>query len=218
MKSAIFSIQPYFVFCIVARALGYDVKLRKEIEIRKRIPTAKDWNQKALIYCSKSKTSFNRIPKQHRSWVKQLLGKVVGEFYCDHISNLIPVSTSIDGVKYYLGLSDIGLKKTCLSQKELCEYGKGKNLYGCHIRDLKVYNTPKEITEFIRPFKYDGDGIICGTAEEMSDIAEWNCQTLFGEKYPDYSFENCDCKNCPKAKDFYRLKHPPESWCYVEAI
>jgi hypothetical protein len=35
-----------------------------------------------------------------------------------------------------------------LKAKELYDYAKGKTVYGWHISDLKIYDTPKELGEF----------------------------------------------------------------------
>ena len=40
------------------------------------------------------------------------------------------------------------LKEMCLTNKDLIEYGKGRPLYGWHISDLKIYDKPKELSEF----------------------------------------------------------------------
>ena len=38
--------------------------------------------------------------------------------------------------------------ETCLLCDEIAGYGKGKMLYGWHITDLKIYDKPKELSEF----------------------------------------------------------------------
>lgn len=40
------------------------------------------------------------------------------------------------------------LEKTCLTYNKLLEYGKGKTLYGWHIDNLEIYDTPRELREF----------------------------------------------------------------------
>lgn len=84
-------------------------------------------------------------------------GKVIGEFVCD----------KVDTYNYHKGLSKFGgslglpisaydsylifeddYKAMCLTYDEVKDYGKGKPLYGLHITDLKIYDTPKELGEF----------------------------------------------------------------------
>ena len=138
-------------------------------------------------------------------------GKVIGEFVCDRIDEICLECSD------WSKLRPAEIPYTGLTDKEIVEYlGNGKTGYGLHISNLKIYDKPKEISEFNKPFKYDGDGIICGTREEMNDIYEFDCETVFGKIYPDFSLKDFDCKHCPKARDFYRLTRPPQSMCYVE--
>lgn len=46
-------------------------------------------------------------------------------------------------------LNNNDLKEMCLSAQKLFDYiGIGKHLYGLHISDLKIYDEPKELSEF----------------------------------------------------------------------
>ena len=86
-----------------------------------------------------------------------LNGKVIGEFVCDEILDykLADVSTDV-GVFYYYERYitqksyDINSLRDCLTDDELLDYGNYKNLYGWHISDLKIYDKPKELSEFYR--------------------------------------------------------------------
>lgn len=85
MKAALTSIQPYYVFLIIAPTMGWDVPQEKTVEVRKDYPKDREWNKVVIIYCSKNRKSFNRIPTQYQPFMKKLLGKVSGEFVCDRI-------------------------------------------------------------------------------------------------------------------------------------
>ena len=85
MKSVLTSIQPYYVFLIIARAMGWKVEQEKTVEVRKNFPKAPDWDKKVIIYCSKNKRSFKRIPKEYQPFMAPLLGKAIGEFVCDEV-------------------------------------------------------------------------------------------------------------------------------------
>ena len=95
------------------------------------------------------------------------------------------------------------LKEMCLSAQEIFDYiGIGKHLYGWHISDLKIYDKPKELSEFYsakwdmtcehkkRGFNMD----FCMAYENGSHF----CKEL-----------NCDKK---------RLTRPPQSYCYIESL
>ena len=85
MKSVLISIQPYWVFLIIAQKMGWDIPQNKTVEIRKNYPKENSWNKKVIIYCTQDKKSFNHIPKEYQGSMRPLLGKVIGEFICDGI-------------------------------------------------------------------------------------------------------------------------------------
>ena len=85
MKSVLISIQPYWVFLIIARVMGWNIPQEKTVEVRKDFPKASDWNKVAHIYCSKNKESFSRIPKEYKPLIEKFFGCVIGEFVCDKI-------------------------------------------------------------------------------------------------------------------------------------
>ena len=125
--------------------------------------------------------------------------KVIGEFVCDKVYKLFSFAddTLYDAVGFnqYLHLGTIE-KETCLTQKELCNYGKGKPLYAWHISDLKIYDKPKELSEFVTARGKDYcDG--CGVAWESCN--------------GDY---HCTQKHC----DGYHLSRAPQSYMYVEEV
>lgn len=145
-KSVLIAIQPYWVFLIIAKSMGWDVKEEKTVEVRKNFPKDENWDKTVEIYCSKDKKSFNRIPKEYQPAMKQFLGKVVGEFVCNDIEGYASNCTASESV---LSPTLDDLKDMCLSLDELSSYGtRDKLLYGWHISKLLVYKKPKELNEF----------------------------------------------------------------------
>lgn len=69
-----------------------------------------------------------------------LNGKVIGEFICDYIDEIIP-----DFQFGYLNYLD--LESTCLTIEEINKYGNGNPLYGWHISNLVIYDKPKELSD-----------------------------------------------------------------------
>lgn len=151
MKDIMISIQPKWVFLIIAHKMGWDIPQRKEIEVRKDYPKDKQWSRVTHIYCSKSKKSFKRIPKQYQPFIRKLLGKVVGSFVCDYV---VDGSSSAQDWEYIC-------ENSCVPCGELYEYcgedenGDTKYCYGWHISDLVIYDKPKELGEFIKPCPYN---------------------------------------------------------------
>ncbi len=196
MKSVLISIQPYYVFLIIARLMGWDIPQEKTVEVRKDYPKDSAWDKRVHIYCSKNRKSFNRIPKQYQPFMAKLLGKVVGSFVCDSIRKG-RADNSVQA--YYHNNPD----ETCLTDQELVLYANvGKPLYFWHISDLKIYDKPKELGEFSVSCHKD-DCEKCGSCPHL--------ETLHGS-FPceDSGEEWCGVGNIKP------ITRPPQSWRYVE--
>ena len=210
MKSVLISIRPKWCEKI---ANG-----KKTIEVRKSAP--KEVPFKAYIYETKKehlrvvfkkgdyifsddhsagKFDENIFVKDRYSWQ----GKVIGEFICDKIYERKCERMTLMYYSVNMGDDDREYKqiKTCLTPEEEWEYGKGKTLYGWHISDLKIYDKPKELSEFRKPLNRVW-GAYC------NDYCDRGCIS-FGST--DYSCN--DYWNWEKG-----LTRPPQSWCYVEEL
>lgn len=147
MKSVLISIRPKWVEKIASG--------EKTIEVRKTAP--KEVPFKAYIYCSKEKKQDDIIWAgafgDRGKWNEH----VIGEFICDRVIEwkYLPDDVFPSWLRMYYIYADDG-EKTCLTYREIEEYGKGETLYGWHISDLKIYGKPKELNEFYRPCSYSG--------------------------------------------------------------
>lgn len=216
MKSVIRSIKPYWVFLIIARKMGWNIPQEKTVEVGKTQPLARYWNRKTFIYCSKDKNSFNRIPKEYQPLMRPLLGKVIGDFICNRIDRFtaeLNYNDCYEDIRH-IWVDDDGeedfevittnerdnpddcklLKDACLTFVELKKYlykdcADIITFYGWRIVDLKIYDKPKEISEFYQP---------CSQSKNL------NCDWLRKHNI-------CACSN----KRF--LTRPPQSWYYTEA-
>ena len=169
-KSVLFSIKPKYCELIASG--------KKTIEVRKTRPKI-DVPFKGYIYCTKPNKKHQTIcgcmilnsdelyrhPKQgikygdsielmccNDKYSKDnfLNGKVIGEFVCDEIIEILP-DNEIYGT---YDISDDEVIASCLVNGDLWNYGKGKTLYGFHISDLVIYDKPKELSEFEKPHEY----------------------------------------------------------------
>lgn len=160
----------------------------KTIEVRKTRPKL-ETPFKCYIYCTKPKY-------EHEDFIRTDYpkpqfyggGKVIGEFTCDRIDRLAPANEPY-------GIYDIDddyVLQTCLENGALWDYGHGTPLYGWHISNLKIYDTPKELTEFHTWKKCKS----CSKSgyESTACIYDENCMI-------------------PAA-----ITKAPQSWCYVEAM
>lgn len=155
---------------------------------------------------------YNYGDKRHN-----MLGKVVAEFTLNkvtkHDKNFIDCE---DNICYNFKVCDVknaGFETDCLSLIDFDnfveDYGKGKPLYAWHIDNLKIYDKPKELSEFRKDL--DCDDYPCNKGGKNSDckycyydISE-GCQACG----IDFDGEHCIYKT---------IKRPPQSWCYVEKI
>ena len=225
MKAVLMSIRPQWCEKIFNGS--------KSIEVRKSRPSIPT-PFKVLIYCTKQKLTktkcmnsylhknepkackkYGEIEKwchigdvhvnSNTSWSFRsygMHGKVIGSFMCDRIDDIEPCS------EYYSNGYDIDddiLTKTCLTQEQLREYGKGKTLYGWHITEPKLFEKPRELGEFYRslPEKVLENG-------EYDCRKEWDVLCIDAPEGRDY------CAECPYGGRV-QITRAPQSWCYIEA-
>ena len=162
----------------------------KTIEVRKTKPKL-ETPFKCYIYCTRDKhlafmqnqTGTNLIACMDVNAAIPVggaigNGKVIGEFICDRIYELAPLNHAPDDVE----------KQACLTREEIVNYLKGTG-YGWHISDLRIYDTPKELSEFKTLCRVDADCCAC----------------------PYYNYIKMDC-------DGRVIGRPPQSWCYVDDL
>lgn len=164
----------------------------KTIEVRKTRPKL-DTPFKCYIYCTQP-----RYP--HEDYIETDYpkpqfyggGKVIGEFTCDHIDEYDDDTIFSFRHEDYARWNDFGLDRACMHPEDFQNYADGKWLYGWRISDLKIYDTPKELTEFHTWKKCKS----CSKSgyESTACIYDENCMV-------------------PVA-----ITKAPQSWCYVEEV
>ena len=128
-KAVMLSIRPKWVEKIASG--------EKTIEVRKTMPKLQT-PFKCYIYCTKPKYPHEDFiltdyPKPQFYGG----GKVIGEFTCDQFWIGTPHNTNL-----------LFCMAACMDGFDTEKYAKGKTLYGWHISDLRIYDTPKELSEF----------------------------------------------------------------------
>lgn len=188
MKSIITSVSPY----LCEKIANGDCK----ILVCKSAP--KETPFKAYIYCTKAKiqwrySDYEGTYENSEGEIVYAQQHIIGEFICDKITRYnCDRMFSEYFVAGYVG-AYMPLTEMCLTQKDLNDYGKGKPLYGLHITALKIYDKPKELSEFRK--------------KGFMTEEEW----LFN-LYP-----NTHCHYEAWAKKF-EITRPPQSWQYVEEL
>jgi predicted transcriptional regulator len=203
-KAVLISIRPKWVEKI---ANG-----KKTIEVRKTKPKL-ETPFKCYIYCTRDKhlafmqnqTGTNLIACMDVDTAIPVggaigNGKVIGEFTCDRIYEIRKRGIPENFDYCYLSLNEWGnddieteikaISASCVSKEELNAYGaKAPLLYGWHISDLRIYDTPKELSEFKTLCRVDADCCAC----------------------PYYNYTKMGC-------DGRVIGRPPQNWCYVDDV
>lgn len=169
-KSVMLSIRPKWCEKIISG--------EKTVEVRKNRP--------------KLETPFKCYIYETQGWVEKdgimefrLGGRVIGEFTCDRI---FPINVFDNGSIQNWFFEH--MERSCLTYEELAGYiGNGETGYGWHISDLRIYDQPRELTEFRKSCPND----------------------LYCEDCAMYSNNNGICNN-----GALPLRRPPQSWCYVQ--
>lgn len=192
----------------------------KRIEVRKSAP--KEVPFKAYIYQTKGKEKLLSLIKEgddlygtiyhgktvfiksrETSWYASLCGneqKVIGEFICDKVYNLFPfgMGTGIELLDEIVSPEQF-CKDSCLTEQEICDYIGEKDGYGWHISDLKIYDKPKELSEFYAPCPIENKD--CENCIRHGKPYDWDFDEKQGLIY------------CTR-----RLSRPPQSWQYIDEV
>lgn len=184
----------------------------KTIEVRKTRPKM-NTPFKCYIYCTIGGQDLN-IPISQERLMRDYLetgsmkslncplgnGKVIGEFTCNRIYEL---ETKVRGGSYYVKNEDqpttnFIAQQSCLGLKDMHDYLHAQTGYGWHITDLRIYDAPRELSEFWRS---------CPEYSELSTNCLL-CENVCGDS------DETDCNTDGRIY----LRRAPQSWCYVEEV
>lgn len=198
----------------------------KTIEVRKTKPKI-EIPFRAFIYCTK------KYDKHGDGYFQgKYCGKVIGEFACDNINEIHVLTDLI----WEHDINDFSertlniLNKSCLSCNEIINYSecsfdnynpKKEYLYGWHISDLKIYDKPKELSEFMIVDKSKLKE--CPYRERIYQnpdycngnylLGGYSCNKIKEPDFNDIDFCRGGCLDV-----FKPLTRPPQSWCYVMEV
>lgn len=211
MKSVLISIHPEWCEKICHEIGKYETGkpiYEKRIEVRKSAP--KEVPFKAYIYCTKTKSKWRYSAyvgayvnsKDEIVYAQQ---HIIGEFVCDKVE-MVNAKCSDYGIDLFY--HDC-LTNGCLTEREIEKYfniPEDKDLramkgngYAWHISDLKIYDKPKELSEFYSPCPIENKD--CENCIRYGKPHKWDFDEKQGLIY------------CTR-----RLSRPPQSWQYVEEV
>ena len=197
----------------------------KTIEVRKTKPNL-ETPFKCYIYCTAERAGYDALwvlnaptrEKYSLVAVSAYLenpegankgnGKVVGEFTCDRIYKIDKDSTDFLFKAGELSVYKKAAEEKCglcvaMTDDELHGYLGHYQGYGWHISDLLIYDEPRELSEFSPVCRYKADDGTCPTRRVACSFQRY-----------DYNHDgSINLVECGRP-----LEHPPQSWCYVEAM
>lgn len=190
-KAVLISIRPKWCMLIASG--------KKTIEIRKTRPKL-ETPFKCYIYCTKYDERRWEYDVSHVPTTFIGLGKVIGEFVCEQIDHFdsafdewarstAPAGSVIDSMGWEKFTKAIEVN-ACMTMKQLEEYfPEDVSAYLWNISGLKIYDKPKELSEFRRPCNKTAN-TSCFLCDRCTRDADGIC-----------------CKN--------HIDRPPQSWCYA---
>ena len=174
----------------------------KTIEVRKTRPRITT-PFKCYIYCTKD---FYR--KGDGYFQGKCCGKVIGEFVCEHITDIQVLNKGLFTGGYPNGSCTWVVQNSALTAKDIKEYANGKEwVYGWHISDLKIYNKPKTLDDFRKP---------CISPEmPYCPLCEFGYEYISETEAEFYRVDGeCNTEWCC----LNWIKKAPQSWCYVQEM
>lgn len=195
MKGVLISIRPKWAERIASG--------QKTIEVRKTAPQEVPF--KAYIYCTKGKPYLYRVDDDDNFELTNTLrpkvdgyikdyneqnGKVIGEFICDKVYPIKNKGSSFVVANEKQSVTNEIAGQSCLYYSDMVSYFGNKDGFGWHISELKIYDKPKELSEFFKP---------CSQSKNL------DCDWL----------RNHNVCACSEKKSITR---PPQSWMYIEGL
>ena len=195
MKTVLISIQPQWCELIASG--------QKTIEVRKSAP--KEVPFKGYIYMTRRKPYCLVFAGNGIMEAKN--GKVIGEFVCDKVYDLFPWGIGVGATdeRGELVIADVIRNNSCLTDDEICEYLNHRAGKAWHISDLKIYDKPKELGEFVTRQNSPTD----------------NCDNCINKKWwreDTAEIAKRICTSCKKDNFRKQITRPPQSWQYVEEL
>lgn len=184
----------------------------KTIEVRKTAPKI-DTPFEVLVY--ETKKQFVKSVRGAHTKYGYGRGQVIGSFVCDGIIDVyVPLSKQAAPLD-----KEIVERDACLSLSEIQKYAGNKMfLRGLHITKPKLFDKPKELSEF---WAYNAKLHKLFANDE--DFCCYNGTNEYGELINECSLFNTDIKRCYSCWEewsgwCHRITRAPRSFVFVEDV
>lgn len=162
------------------------------------------WQHRPCLYMRDGKLKWIDVAFENITFYEWAHQKVIGEFVCDKVIKTCGWRLRGNTQQCAKRTTDEEAlpELACLTIDEIVKYAGSENreVCGLHISDLKIYDKPKELSEFKTP--------PC----EKSEKACGNCKWLVKRNTPDVY--ECECY----VEDGRPITRAPQSWQYVEEL
>lgn len=198
MKSVLLSIRPKWCELIASG--------KKTVEVRKTRPNL-ETPFKCYIYETKARSDMPTFVDEDGHVLYTGRGQVIGEFVCDRIeffdsaASEFAYAVAPSNIPCVMPMSEdkamkICNEQGCLSNDDVISYFGDEDwkAYFWHISDLKIYDEPKELSEFWK-------------ADKCPYVTESGCT------YKYHCFRAGQTQRCGET-----LTSPPQSYMFVEEV
>lgn len=195
MKKVLMSIKPQWVEKIFAGI--------KTIEVRRSAPKI-DTPFEVLVYETKGATDTPWVDEDGH-FIYKGRGQVIGSFVCDGIIDVyVPLSKQAAPLD-----KEIVERDACLSLSEIQKYAGNKMfLRGLHITEPKLFDKPKELSEFRKP---------CVDPYEYCQGCKYGI-VIIPDDEMEYAFYHGGHYDRFETVCYNYVTRAPQSWQYVEEL
>ena len=204
MREILISIRPKWCEKIL-HEIGKDENgkpiYEKEIEVRKSKPSEVPFKAYIYMTATKERCKFWEYITAYQNSKGEILDgnqKIIGEFICDKVYLIKNRGSRFTVADEEQSVTNELARQSCLDYDDMVSYLGNKDGYGWHISDLKIYDKPKELSEFGKPCPFQSEDC------ENCKYAELRIHTAVD----DALIEVVGCDN--------RVDRPPQGWMYVE--
>lgn len=207
MKSVLISTRPEWCEKI-CHEIGMDKNgkpiYEKSIEVRKTKPSIPT-PFKCYIYCCKAKSqwrysNYEGAYENSEGEIVYAQQHIIGEFICDKVYLIKNQGSMFSVADEEQSVTNEIARQSCLDYYDMVSYLGNKDGYGWHITDLKIYDKPKELSEF----------------RKLKERIEQTCGCLSNNGLCNAARYEELCDNIKKC--CFKEPNAPQSWCYVEEL
>ena len=154
------------------------------------------------LYCTKGENlwlTHNGVKSKTELAGYLLNGKVIGDFVCDKVYSIKNQGSRFSVADEEESVTNEIARQSCLDYDDMVSYLGNKDGYAWHISDLKIYDNPRELSEFKKT--KERIARTCGMQARNGLCCAIDHEEL-----------------CDNVKCCFKTPSPSQSWQYVEEL